>query len=716
MQLSWFKNERGSTSLTVVLGIMLSVVLVASSAQWYWTNSSSSDIQTVADIGALAAADVGAQSVMYIQALDALLLTANLFGLVMYGVTIVAGLLSLTPVAPGAAAVFERAMDFNIRYARTRKKLARECHRIAVGINAVTPAMSMAQACRVTSENSNNLRGFNGADYFALTIPFPVVGEVTLSGFSDADDALLEQVNKTGEENRESADEIRRLEDEVEATIDACFAADVYKPTGTQRPYWDPLNAPKDFTRGWTELSKGSAPSVSELQPLSGSDAHRKQLQEAYRNDYRRIVDNIDSELRSVLDRALSSSGAQVQNLSTNSLLMAEKSQRIYLVEHSQGERKAYHNRSNCFGLSNAGQIKAYDLSYVLGDHDHPPCLTCKPVHWQAVESWQNQLAEYVQSWNTEAAALRRWYAAQQNLQQEGEQVQERTKDTFTALMEEAGGYITGGRLSYTPAGARGYLCIVMTSNERELPNYTMPALTNSNNVVLGRQVAMSAARLMPSDSESTIPSLLSTSAETANTNNEGFSRLMRNLMTGDESGDSNSSGVLGSAAALGFVLTIWGSCLDIYSRGSTGLDGLVSDLPFGLDSVFSKAINSFMDVAKISAPDLRRPVPTLINTADIGDAGAGGAEASFVKTIAGIKDVFEKTGGASPAGLRENMSRMLDQLDDDIAKRVDELMQITVLGVKMPLPFAKSVQEMAARAFATIRSKEDELFAAFGL
>jgi len=722
MQLSWFKKEDGSTSLTVVLGIMLSIVLLASSVQWYWTNSTSSDIQTIADIGALAAADVSAKSVMMVQALDAMLLSANLFGLVLHTVIVVAGLLAAfggPVIGPAAATFAQRAADFNQNFTRKRRRFAQDAYRFAVHINDATPYLAAVQAHRVARENSGHLQGFNSSDYYALAIPFPVKGQVELTGFPENDYQLAEEVSAVGEANTKSVKTIQELEDEIEAAIDECYRLDVFLPPGTSRAYWDPLTAFDDFIRGWSELASQDVPARTTLSALSGSASHNSSLQQSYREYYRELSRTLDSQLRSSLNSSKASRGANVMDIHARSLLDSQRQQRIYLVIHEQGERKAYHQRSDCFGLSNVGELRSYTLAYVIGDFDHPPCLICAPPHWQAVEIWEEQLAEYAQSWNREASALRRWYAAEQKAKEEEELVQERTASIFETLMEEAKGFIVGGRLSYTPAGARGYLCIVINSSERELPTFTMPALTGSGDVKLGRQIAMAGARLMPSESESTIPNLLSESHASASTGTAsgGFSELTQVLVSDDGPGGGDGSGNSGGLGAVGrFALGIWGSCLALYAKGADGLERFALGLPFGLDSLMLQTLDFFFDTAQMAAPDLRRPVPTLVDTSDIGDLSAGGFEAGYVRSIAAAKDVMEVGGGLSPEAFRESLSAMLDELNDDVDRRVEEMMRVQILGVSVPLPFSQALKDMASTGFAVIRSKKSEVFAALSL
>ncbi|MCL2605954.1 MAG: hypothetical protein FWD93_01555 [Coriobacteriia bacterium] len=714
MKISWFKNDEGSTSLTVILGILLSVILLASSAQWYWTNSSSSDIQTVADISVLAAADVSAKSVMFIQVLDALLLSANLFGLFLHAVTIVAGLFAISgiPGVSAAAATFKtQVANFNKQFSMRRRQFAKEAHKLANAVSIATPYLAMVQAYYVGRENSSHLASFNDTEYIALAVPFPIKGSVELSGFPDNEQKVLEESTKAGEENRESAEEISRLEDEIEKAIDECFRLDIYKPAGTTRPHWDPLSVIDDFNRGWGEEKGREPPEVNGLDPLSSNSAHRDTLQQMYRQDFRKIADDFDSGIRSALNTAKSSRAANVLDLSSQTLLSSLRNTRIYVIEHSDGAKTAYHTNSNCFGLGNANQVNSHVMDFVIGDRDHTPCLICKPLHWQAISAWSDKLAEYVQSWNAEAAALRRWYLAKQKREEEQGKVETRTEDAFGTLLEEAKSIIRGGRLSYTPAGARGFICIVVSTDSRSLPTFTMPALTGSGDVELGRQVAMSGARMMPSKTDSTIPDLLSeTHEQSKRGGGDDLSGLTLALLSDDNSSSADAGGV---GAVMGFILRIWGSCLALYTKGTNELDKLIAGLPFGLDGIVSKAVKTFFETAYITAPDLRRPQPTLVNTADIGDVSAGGFEAGFVRSVDAAKKVLEVGQGLSATGMRENLSRILDELEVDAGRRIDEMLKIEILGVSIPLPFSETVQNLASQAFTMLRSKEDEILAA---
>jgi hypothetical protein len=236
------------------------------------------------------------------------------------------------------------------------------------------------------------------------------------------------------------------------------------------------------------------------------------------------------------------------------------RSSQVWLLEHAAGERRAYHDDPKCFGLAGAkSTLEATSLDAVLGESDHPPCVLCAPPHWRALEKWERQLGSFVEEWNAEAAALRAYQRSKDELEAEQVALRKNTSTALDSIVKEAGGFLSGGRLKYTPSGARGFLCIVATTNERALPAFTLPALTASGQVRLGRQVALAGARLMPSATESTIPDLLQDAQSGAQGASGGLAGVTKKI-AGLEGA--------GSGAAPHFVLGLWGTCLSLYTKG----------------------------------------------------------------------------------------------------------------------------------------------------
>jgi outer membrane murein-binding lipoprotein Lpp len=373
MRLRWFKSEEGSTSLTVVLAVVLALALLAACVQWYWTNSSSSDIQTLADLGALAAADVSAKTTMLVQALDALLLTANLFGLLLHCVVVVAGVLTVvsSPVGgAGAATFFEKALEFDRQFCERRRNFAQDVYRFACVLNEATPYLAMAQAYRIVNENTACLQNFNGVRYMAVALPLPFKGEVELTGYPDGEEELLEEVGEAHDANEASAQKIVRLEKEVERGLDECFRLDIYKPAGTQRAYWDPASALSDFKRGFAEMVRQTPAAPTTPVPIENTAQNRARLATRFGEEYRRLGQSWQGQVEAHIGSApAGSERIEARDMNAETWLAPARAAHVLLLEHTAGERKAYHCDAKCFGLAGAKVgVRTVTLGEVLGD------------------------------------------------------------------------------------------------------------------------------------------------------------------------------------------------------------------------------------------------------------------------------------------------------------------------------------------------------------
>ncbi|MDR1412918.1 MAG: hypothetical protein LBJ07_03215 [Actinomycetes bacterium] len=704
--MNWFRDERGSTSLGVVLAVVLVLALMAVSLQGYWTSSSSADIQTLADLGALSAADAGAKVVACIQVLDALLLTANLFGLVLHCVVVVAGVLSVvaSPVGgSGAVAFFDKALEFDRKFCEKRRDFAQDVQKLAQALCEAAPYLSLAQSYRTVQVNAQTWESFTGAQYVSVAIPLPARGTVELTGFPAEEKKLLREVAKANEENSDRAAAIQTLEREVERGRETCFRLDVFKPAGTTLVYWEPTSAFDDFKRGFRELAQREVSIPTHPAPIEDTGANRARLTSNVQDEY----DRLTTELKRGVPAAIGSAPAGSEKISASdiraaSLLESRREQRYWLLQHTTGERRAYHDDRNCFGLAGAthalGRVR---LSEVEGDDDHPPCVLCAPPHWRAVALWSAPLEDFCETWNEEAAALRAWSKAKERLKAEQTQLTEDVGSALTDIVKEAKTWLAGGRLRYAPAGARGWLCIVATTNERALPDFTLPPLTAASELRLGRQVAIAAARLMPSTRESTIPSLL------ADTQPSGDSVL----------GWEKAVGALLSVEGLGgsFVARLWGSCLDLYTKGAASFDALLSGLPWGLDTVFAPALRKLLSAAEVTPPDLRRFQPALVDSSAIGDEAASGPEGSIVSVLRSGKRILRDSYGANTAGIQAALSVGIDEFCADFSGQIERLTELRILGVAISLPFSAQIKQLCAQAVAAVRARRRELLAGLG-
>ncbi|MCL2323958.1 MAG: hypothetical protein FWC48_00040 [Actinomycetia bacterium] len=684
-KIAWFKNERGSTSLAVVLAIMLALVLVAGSLQWYWTNSSSEDIQMIADNGALAAADEQSKIMQTIQLLDALLLTANLFGLVLHAVVVVAGVVAVASEGT-ASEFFEKALELDKRYCEKRKEFAQDIYKIAQGLNTAAPYLVMARSSMAIQQSAGSVSSYTEGSYAGVALPLPWSGQVELTGYSEGEDQLLDEVGKAHDDNQQEATAAQKAREEADAAKEECFRLDLYKAPGTSLLSWDPAYAYDDFKGAADTLISAPRPSPVALAPIDDNASTRAALQADFERSYGEIQQDLQLEVPRTIGSATPDSDSYpAEDLSIDRLLRSWLDEEVYVLSTPEGQRRAYHRQTSCFGLAGADATpQSVKLETLLGASEHPPCTICAPTDWRAISAWEEKLQPFTENWNAEAAALSRYQKARAELSGHETTIRDTTASALDKLTSKAGSYLLGGRLRYHASGARGFICIVVCPKQRSLPGFTLPPLTNSQGSRLAPQMALSAAKLIPSDAKKTLPSLLGNSAAGAQSAGGGLPAATGALLGADGPG-----GVAG--AAVTFLLSLWGSCLDVYARGADSLGDQVSGLPFGLDQVMRPAWDKLLGAAQAEPPDLRYPQPVLVDTANVGSPDADGLEGSFVRTLRAAKRDYAWLG---ESGLLD-LARGLAGSSDDIPAAGDLVMALSakVFGIDLGLPFSGEIE-----------------------
>jgi hypothetical protein len=380
--LGWFKKEDGSTVLTVVLSVVVALALTAGCLQWYWTNSSSTDIQAVADIGAVAAADVEAKSVQIIQLLDALLLTANLFGLLVHCVVVIAGVVAV--VAPpganvAAGAFFKQAVEFDKNYCERRKKFAYDTCKVAKAVNAATPWLAQAQALRAVNANREKLAAFNQANYLAVAVPLPATGTVELTGFPPEVDTLRKEAAKANKKAAGEAKKNLKLEARVESGRRRCYDLDVYRGSAVYSDFWDPGSVFGDFRRGAATVLDADPGSGGQV-PIEDTPDNRGKLRLSFLGDYRKLAQKIKPKIEKDIGQApAGSSRFNPADLDAAGYLKVARATKVLLLKHTDGERRAYHATPDCFGLAGSkAMLMTVTLDTVEGDSNHPPCVSTR--------------------------------------------------------------------------------------------------------------------------------------------------------------------------------------------------------------------------------------------------------------------------------------------------------------------------------------------------
>ncbi len=394
--------------------------------------------------------------------------------------------------------------------------------------------------------------------------------------------------------------------------------------------------------------------------------------------------------------------------LSTQALLDDFAQQSVFVMPTPAQQRRAYHSDSRCFGLASAqSEPQKTTVSALEGEEAHPPCALCRPHDWRVLTEWKARLSTFVADWNSEAEALRRYGDSLTELHQRSARMKDVSAHAFDSITSQAKQTLLGGRLRYQATGSRGFMAVVVDTAQRSLPDFTLPALTGAQGQKLSPQLALAGAKLMPSATRNTLPSILGQSDKAPSATSVGIAGATYRLL--DESALSESGEVetLEGDSLATTVLTLWGSCLDCYVRGTTSLETGIGELPFGLGASLQPALAELLKTAQASPPDLSYPEPVLVNTSYIGNPHQEGFEGRLISGFRAAKKAgaqLQESGFLTILGDAENEWGETQQ----VSELFNLFSQNTILGAPLLLPFAQNTEdawEWARKAFGEIGS-----------
>ncbi|MBK5211413.1 MAG: hypothetical protein JJE36_03775 [Coriobacteriia bacterium] len=693
-----FKNDEGSTALTVVVSIVLVVVLVAFSMQWYWVNSSSADVQFMADMGAVGAADAIAKTVSVIQVIDAVMMSLNLFGLVIHATVLVAGVASVVGAPVGGAAMapfLERSVAFDKDFVEARRKFSDAVYGAAQKISDAAPYLALGYASNLVAQNASARDSFNKSSYHVITIPFPAKGVVTRSDFSETEGELVSSIEKTSNSNKTDATDLKVLDEKLQTAIDECYSADIYKAIGVPRARWNPSQSLADFKGEFEKVAAQVQGVGYSANPIDeSSQSARLSLEEIYNRDLKSVTDSVRSRVQDAIGEEPVADGPMTSvQVDIDELYRVWSEQQVYLLEHETGRRKAYHCDQECSGLANASEVlQTVDISAVYGDADHPPCSVCRPFSWAAVQSWRQNSSSFLEAWNSEASAIRSYEEIRALIKEKSQGMQERTRNGFDELLKAAEKYLKGGRLTYEPAGSRGILCIAYASGGRAMPGFTLSEITNTENVELGPQVALAASKIMPAKGLYDIKAGVSTTNNYLSSDSGRLGGLIYNSIDGDDS-------------MFGALSSIWVKCTQVFTNSDKSLSRMFSSLPWGIGAIADSFMSKLIALAGVEPPDMRSYKPFLVNTATIGDPSRPDAEGRFFTALRASKKALEQSGGLNATGLKEVISESVSGYETDAGSRIRNVLPVAASGNAINLPFHINYSQVVQTSVMWLKS-----------
>lgn len=674
-----FRNEEGATSLAVVLAIMLSITLLGACIQQYWVNSSSRSIQAVADASAIAAGDAIAKTVFVVQVIDAIVLTSNLFGLVLHAVVIVAGIavaIGLPALGPLPSLFLSKAVEFDKQYVELRKSMISQLAAVCRAMSAVTPVAANIQAADIANKASGVGRKFSDREYSVVVLPIPLTGSIECDEPGAAFDSFEDKVINAGETNEEDAAELRGLEERLEDLRRKCFNLDIYRDASVSFQYWTPSKALVDFEKEWNSIGAQIGNGDSPINPLEDTFSSRAAINDLYQNDSVALW----KDKSPLVDRALqsvSSSGYLTPlKLDIDDAMTEYYTQSILVVPHSPNERKAYHSTDSCLGLSNASETPEYhSVSFVFADYDHPPCLICEPLHWGALMNFAGTIGDYVAAWNQECEAILEYENTRREIDELQGKISSRTNSAMESIIDRASAYLSSGRITYRPAGERGLIAIVTSAGGVSIPKFALPAVTGDTSFKLGDQIAMAGARLVESKKPGGVRAALEDIGKSS-ASQGGLGLALRVLLGRDD-------------GALNKCLSLWGACLEVYTDGINGLASLMKSLPWGLDTLAARQVNKLVEEAGLSKPDLRRIEARLVPTGLVGDAEMSGAEGEFVRALREAKILYAKSANFDANAIGSALDSYTSEYADRLFGSSAEVDDPLVLGQELKLPYS---------------------------
>ncbi|MBR0405533.1 MAG: molybdenum cofactor biosynthesis enzyme [Eggerthellaceae bacterium] len=207
MKRGLFVDERGFTTTSMVLSLLITLSLLFTAAQVYRIQSASAEVQDVADASALAAQNQVAEFMILVRFCDAAVLSLSLTGLVVTGLGVAA---LCTPVT---AELSEALIEAGKRIISARNTFSERSSKALEKLQEALPYFSAACAASVAAANNADS---SGANYLGCAILVPFEGEPIEADVGKKAEELAEDVEGEADEIREDAERAEEAAQEAE--------------------------------------------------------------------------------------------------------------------------------------------------------------------------------------------------------------------------------------------------------------------------------------------------------------------------------------------------------------------------------------------------------------------------------------------------------------------------------------------------------------------
>ena len=620
MRKDLFRDERGFTTTSMVLSLLITLALLFTGAQVYRINSASAEVQNVADAAALSAENQVAEFMIVARFCDATVLSLSLSGIAVCGLGVAA------LCTPATASLSEGLIDAGKQIIEARDKFADRARTALDKLQEALPYFSAA--CAAATAAANNADS-SDASYLGVALLVPGKGEPVSAETGEAADELVDDIEENADDIREKAREAEEAAKEANEAKKAAFmrdcgdnpnhcmyerAAHLAGLSGASNPLYDSVDA-WSFSVALERARHYFASRAENDEPLSSSpgDIARWHLRLEFYEYATEVLDR-DGFVRESGDKF----EACFPHLPKNTSEMKDTrlyTDEIYPVTEESvdgGEpMPVMHAWDGCPGAK--GPVTMHSSISYMESANLPTCPVCQfTAASMGKVGAANTSIDKGFEYHYEAVAQQaeRYQEALAKAEPAKAEVKGKTDKLFDKLVEALKEAV-GKRVEVSPPGRFGAVAIVVNSASTSTAGGFASRFAASGS--LGPRAAVSASTLVDEGSE------------------EGRN-VINSLLDGLKQDGGSAVG------AAGIALDLWSRMLMAYSDG---VEALVGGVKTGLDQM---PLASASGLGTWAADKLRKL---------IGDVGLEPAKLEALKPVlVNSVHVAQKDDGALASGL----------------------------------------------------------------
>lgn len=722
-----FYDERGFTTTSMVLSLLITLALLFTSAQVYRIQSASAEVQDVADAAALAAENQVAEFMLVARFCDAVVLSLSLTGIAVTGLGIAA------LCTPATASVSGKLIEAGKKIIDARNSFSK---RAAKALNKLQEALPFfAAACSAGVAHANDVDS-TGSSYLGLGLLVPSKGEKIDADEDEKSEEAAEQAEEESEEIRDNAEDAEDAAEKANECKERAFDHDcgnnpyycMYERAGKLADLSGGSNPFYESVDAWSfavPLERARAYYAARLNSeFPEGDSVEERARSALReNFYSYACEKMED---GYVHETESSFTAYFPRLPKNTSEMRDTNlytEDIYLITEeaapgdeggevapAEGEsvgeitiareetHRVMHAYSGCPGAT--GTHVGYGSIAQMEDSDYETCPQCGFTAASlgkvaaASSSIDNGFEYHYNIVADEAAA---YEEARKEAEEKKDEVKEDVGDLIDKLVEALKETVDK-RIEPSPPGRFGSVALVVNAGSSSAAGgFTSSFVTFSGS--LGPRAAISAATLLDEQSD------------------EGRTAINSLL-----DGLREDGGVFVGAA--GIVLDAWSWMLSAYADGQSALvDGVengLNSLPLvgasGLGEWASGKLSDAIEAVGLQPAEIDALKPVVVNSAHVAAKGEG----SFARGLVSMKQrVVSHPHAATDlfSAVMTDAERVALAKVGEIGDSV-EIASIELLGtggpsvpITIPIPDEVKAQGVSAiqSIFARLRSQHAE-------